>query len=45
MMATPVERLGNVSLPISNHHQIPRASPPGTFDQVNRNSIRCQLGF
>lgn len=47
MIATPVERLGNVSLTLADLQPPPDSTSgaPGTFDQVNRNSIRWQLGF
>jgi hypothetical protein len=47
MTATPVERLGNVNLAPADLQPPPDSTSgdPGTFDLVNRNSIRWQLGF
>ena len=47
MVATPMERLANVSLTPAGHLPPPDSTSgvPGVFDEPNRLSIRWQLGF
>jgi len=47
MDATPVERLSNVQLTAADRVPPPDSTDgtPGTFDKLNRESIRWQLGF